>query len=145
MLVYLLKRLLATVPIALGVTVLCFLLVTIAPGDPLNAIAPADAPADVISALKATYGLDRPLPVRYGLWLERALHGDLGASIASGRAVRSEVFAAVSNTLLLAGAAAAFGVTLGCLLGALAGYRIGSAVDRLVSAVSVVGVSVPHY
>ena len=145
MLTFLLKRLLATVPIALGVTVLCFLLVTIAPGDPLNAIAPADAPADVISALKATYGLDRPLPVRYGLWLERALHGDLGASIASGRAVRSEVFAAVSNTLLLAGAAAAVGVTLGCLLGALAGYRVGSAVDRLASAVSVVGVSVPHY
>jgi peptide/nickel transport system permease protein len=145
MLVYLLKRLLATVPIALGVTLVSFLLVYIAPGDPLNAIAPADAPADVIAALRSTYGLDRPLPVRYGLWLERALHGDLGASIATGRAVSSEVGAAVSNTLLLAGAAALAGVTLGCALGALAGYRVGSWVDRVASAVSVVGVSVPHY
>jgi len=145
MLAYLLKRLLAAVPIALGVTVVSFLLVYIAPGDPLNAIAPADAPAEVISALRATYGLDRPLPVRYGLWLERALHGDLGTSIASGRSVRSEVFAAVSNTLLLAGMAASVGVTLGCLLGALAGYRVDSWIDRLASAVSVVGVSVPHY
>lgn len=145
MLIYLFKRLLAAVPIALGVTVVSFLLVYIAPGDPLNAIAPADAPAEVISALRATYGLDRPLPVRYGLWLERALQGDLGASIATGRSVRSEVFAAVSNTLLLAGMAAAVGVTLGCVLGALAGYRIGSAVDRLASAVSAIGVSVPHY
>ena len=145
MLAYLLKRLIAAVPIALGVTVVSFLLVYIAPGDPLNAIAPADAPAEVISALRATYGLDRPLPVRYGLWLERALHGDLGTSIASGRSVRSEVFAAVSNTLLLAGMAASVGVTLGCLLGALAGYRVDSWIDRLASAVSVVGVSVPHY
>jgi peptide/nickel transport system permease protein len=145
MLAYLLKRLLATVPIALGVTLVSFLLVYIAPGDPLNAIAPADAPADVIAALRSTYGLDRPLPVRYGLWLERALHGDLGASIATGRAVASEVGAAVSNTLLLAGAAALAGVSLGCVLGALAGYRVGSWVDRVASAVSVVGVSVPHY
>ena len=145
MLAYLFKRLLYTLPIALGVTLVSFTLVYLAPGDPLNAIAPADAPADVIAALRSTYGLDRPLPVRYGLWLERALQGDLGASIATGRAVRSEVFAAVSNTLLLAGMAAAVGVTLGCLLGALAGYRVGSWIDRLASAVSVVGVSVPHY
>ena len=145
MLTYLLKRLLAAVPIALGVTVVSFLLVYIAPGDPLNAIAPADAPADVIAALKTTYGLDRPLPVRYGLWLQRALQGDLGASIATGRSVTSEVLSAVSNTLLLAGMAALLGVTLGCVLGAVAGYRSGSWVDRLASALSVVGVSIPHY
>jgi peptide/nickel transport system permease protein len=145
MLGYLLKRLLATVPIALGVTVVSFLLVYIAPGDPLNAIAPADAPAEVIAALRSTYGLDRPLPMRYGLWLQRALQGDLGASIATGRAVTSEVAAAVSNTLLLAGMAALLGVTLGCVLGAVAGYRAGSWVDRVGSALSVVGVSIPHY
>ena len=81
MLTYLLKRLLATLPIALGVTVVCFLLVTLAPGDPLNAIAPADAPAEVISALKAAYGLDRPLPVRYGLWLARAAQGPIEIAI----------------------------------------------------------------
>jgi peptide/nickel transport system permease protein len=142
---YLLRRALYALPIALGVTLVTFLLVYIAPGDPLNAIAPADAPADVIAALRATYGLDRPLPVRYGLWLQRALQGDLGASIASGRSVASEVEAAVSNTLLLAGTAALVGVTLGCALGALAGYHAGSAIDRLASAASVVGVSVPHY
>lgn len=145
MLAYLFKRVLYTLPIALGVTVVTFLLVYIAPGDPLNAIAPADAPADVIAALRASYGLDRPLPVRYGLWLQRALHGDLGASIASGRSVASEVAAAVANTLLLAGAAAGVGVTLGCALGALAGYRADSWIDRLASAAAVVGVSVPHY
>jgi peptide/nickel transport system permease protein len=145
MLAHVLKRLLYALPTALGVTLVTFLLVYLAPGDPLNAIAPADAPADVINALKATYGLDRPMPVRYGLWLARAVQGDLGASIATGRSVSSEVLAAVSNTLLLAGAAALLGVLSGCGLGALAGYRSGSWVDRVASAISVVGVSIPHY
>ena len=145
MLAYVFKRLLYALPTALGVTLVTFLLVYLAPGDPLNAIAPADAPEDVINALKATYGLDRPLPVRYGLWLWRALQGDLGASIATGRSVSSEVLAAVSKTLLLASAAALLGVVMGCLLGALAGYRIGSVTDRIASALSVVGVSIPHY
>ncbi len=145
MLAYLLKRLLYTVPIALGVTLVSFILVYIAPGDPLNAIAPADAPAEVIESLKVTYGLDRPMPVRYGLWLVRAVHGDLGASIATGRSVLSEVGSAVSNTLVLAGVAALVGVVLGCLLGALAGYKVGGPVDRIATVLSVVGVSIPHY
>ena len=145
MIAYLVKRLLSFVPIALGVTVVSFLLVYIAPGDPLNAIAPADAPADVIEALKATYGLDRPLPVRYGLWLARALQGDLGASIATGRPVATEVRGAVGNTLILAGVAALVGVVLGSLLGALAGYATGGWIDRVATVVAVIGVSVPHY
>ena len=105
---YILKRLLYAIPIALSVTVLSFMLVYLAPGDPLNAIAPADAPADVIAALKSAYGLDKPVPVQYGMWLLRAVQGDLGTSIASGRQVVTEVMSAVSNTLLLAGVALNF-------------------------------------
>jgi peptide/nickel transport system permease protein len=145
MLAYLLRRLAYTIPIALGVTLLSFLLVYIAPGDPLNAIAPADAPADVVAALKSSYGLDRPMAVQYGLWLERAVQGDLGVSIASGRAVRAEVFAAVKNTLILAAFAALLGLVGGVVLGAIAGNRIGSWADRAASGFSVLGVSVPHY
>ena len=145
MLTYFLKRLLYALPIALSVTVVSFMLVYLAPGDPLNAIAPADAPADVIEALKSAYGLDRPVPVQYGLWLWRAVQGDLGTSIASGRAVATEVLGAVSNTLVLAGVAAGLGVVVGCVLGALAGYKHGGWVDRVATLLSVVGVSIPHY
>ncbi len=145
MLTYFLKRLLYALPIALSVTVVSFMLVYLAPGDPLNAIAPADAPADVIQALKSAYGLDRPVPVQYGLWLWRAVQGDLGTSIASGRAVATEVLGAVSNTLVLAGVAAGLGVVVGCVLGALAGYKHGGWVDRVATLLSVVGVSIPHY
>jgi peptide/nickel transport system permease protein len=142
---YVLKRLLYTIPIALGVTLFTFILVYIAPGDPLSAIAPADAPAEVVESLRIAYGLDRPLPVQYGLWLERAAHGDLGASIATGRPVASEVGSAVKNTLVLAVVAGFAGVALGCILGALAGYHAGGFIDRAATALSVVGVSVPHY
>ena len=145
MLTYVLKRLLYALPIALVVTLVSFVLVHLAPGDPLNAIAPADAPADVIASLKAAYGLDRPLPVQYGLWLQRALQGDLGTSIASGRAVAEEVGKAAQNTLRLALVAAGIGVLLGALLGFVAGYFNGRWVDRLASLLAVVGVSVPHY
>ncbi|QAU34076.1 ABC transporter permease [Janthinobacterium sp. 17J80-10] len=145
MLFYILKRFIYAIPIALGVTLVSFMLVYLAPGDPLNAIAPADAPAEVIDALKSAYGLDRPVPVQYGVWLWRAVQGDLGTSIASGRAVGAEVMSAVSNTLLLAGMAGLAGVLAGCVLGALAGYKSGSWIDRIATLLSVVGVSIPHY
>jgi peptide/nickel transport system permease protein len=143
--VYVLKRLLYALPIALSVTVVSFMLVYLAPGDPLNAIAPADAPAEVIEALKSAYGLDKPVPVQYGLWVWRALHGDLGTSIASGRAVLTEVMGAVSNTFMLATIASLMGVCVGCVLGALAGYQRGSWIDKIATTLSVIGVSIPHY
>ncbi|MEI7495089.1 MAG: ABC transporter permease [Betaproteobacteria bacterium] len=143
--VYILKRLLYALPIALSVTVISFMLVYLAPGDPLNAIAPADAPAEVIEALKSAYGLDKPVPVQYGLWVWRALHGDLGTSIASGRAVLTEVMGAVSNTFMLATIASLMGVCVGCVLGALAGYQRGSWIDKIATTLSVIGVSIPHY
>ena len=145
MFIYILKRVLYAIPIALSVTVVSFVLVYLAPGDPLNAIAPADAPADVIAALKSAYGLDRPVPVQYGMWLLRAVQGDLGTSIASGRSVTGEVMSAVSNTLMLAGFASFAGVLVGCILGALAGYHRDSWIDRVATALSVIGVSIPHY
>ena len=143
--VYILKRLLYALPIALSVTVISFMLVYLAPGDPLNAIAPADAPAEVIEALKSAYGLDKPVPVQYGFWVWRALHGDLGTSIASGRAVLTEVMGAVSNTFMLATIASLMGVCVGCVLGALAGYQRGSWIDKIATTLSVIGVSIPHY
>jgi peptide/nickel transport system permease protein len=145
MLLYFLKRVLYAIPIALCVSLVCFLLVHIAPGDPLSAVAPADAPAETIAALKAAYGFDKPLPVQYAKWLVRALQGDLGHSVASGRAVTGEVLSAVGNTLILAAVGGFFGFLIGAVLGGLAGYRHKSATDRIATAVSVVGVSVPHY
>jgi peptide/nickel transport system permease protein len=145
MLLYALKRLLFLTPVAIGVSIFCFLLVHIAPGDPLDAILPADATPELIEQMRAVYGFDQPLPVQYAAWLWKALHGDLGTSIATGRAVASEVMRAVGNTLILAAVGTAIGFTFGSLFGFVAGYFRGSWPDRAASIISVLGVSVPHY
>ena len=132
-------------PVAFGVSVVCFLLVHLAPGDPLSAVLPADATQATIDEMRAAYGFDKPLPVQYLIWLWHVLHGDLGTSIATGRPVLGEVSRAVVNSLILASVATVIGFTFGTLFGFVAGYHRNSVADRAASAVSVFGVSVPHY
>lgn len=145
MIAYLLKRLGLVVPIALAVSVVCFALVYLAPGDPLSAVVPSDASKEMIEELKKEYGFDKPIPVQYAIWLGRALTGNLGQSIATGRPVATEIGNAIGNTLILALAASLVGFTLGAVFGTIAGYFSGSWIDKVVSAVAVAGVSVPHY
>ncbi|MBK5923821.1 ABC transporter permease [Rhodovulum sulfidophilum] len=142
---YLLRRLILVLPVAFGVSVICFLLVQIAPGDPLTAIMPVDATAEEQAAMRAAYGLDKPLPLQYAIWVGNLAQGDMGRSIATGRPVAGEVFGAVQNSLLLAVSAAVIAFPIGIFLGFLAGYFRDSALDKAVTAVSIAGVSVPNY
>jgi peptide/nickel transport system permease protein len=145
MLTYVLKRLVYTLPVALGVSVVCFLLVHIAPGDPLTSVLPPDASAQLQAEMRRIYGFDRPLPVQYGLWVSKTLTGDLGTSIATGRPVATELWKALGNTLMLAVLATLIGFVLGSLFGFVAGYFRDSWIDKLASFISIIGVSVPHY
>ncbi|HAV03752.1 ABC transporter permease [Stutzerimonas sp. Brlt_13] len=142
---YLLRRLGYALPIMLGVSFLCFMLVYLAPGDPLVSILPADASAELQKQMMQLYGFDRPLIEQFVRWLWRALQGDLGHSIATSRPVVDEVFKAVGNTLMIAVLATLIGFTLGALFGFVAGYFRNSWGDRLASFVSVIGVSLPNY
>jgi peptide/nickel transport system permease protein len=145
MLVYLAKRLAYTVPIVFSVALVCFMLVHLSPGDPLVSILPADASAELEQRLRVQYGFDQPLPVQFWIWISNALSGDLGASIANGRPVLSEVLQAVRNTLLLACTAAVLGFTLGMFFGLVAGYFRDGWIDKLATSIAIAGVSVPHY
>jgi peptide/nickel transport system permease protein len=145
MLRYLAYRVVYAIPILLGVALVCFALVHISPGDPLISVLPADASVELQEMLLTLYGFDRSYPEQFVLWLGRALSGDLGTSIASGRPVATEVFRAVGNTLLLAAVATVIGFFLGCLFGFVAGYFSNSWVDKAASTLAVLGVSVPHY
>ena len=145
MLAYLSRRVLYTLPIMLGVALVCFALVHLSPGDPLVSILPPDASVELQQQLRELYGFNRSLPEQFGLWLWRALHGDLGTSIATSRPVITEVMNAVVNTLRLSVVATFIGFVLGCLFGFVAGYFRNSFIDRAASFVSVLGVSVPHY
>jgi peptide/nickel transport system permease protein len=145
MLAYALMRLVYVVPVALSVSVVCFLLVHFAPGDPLVAVLPPDASAQLQAEMRTIYGFDRPLPVQFAMWLWRALQGDLGSSIATGRPVIEEVSRAVGNTVMLAVLAAMIGFAIGLLCGFLAGYFRDTWVDRVVTTFAIAGVSMPHY
>ena len=145
MLSILARRVVYTIPILLGVSLVCFALVHIAPGDPLVSVLPPDASAELQKVLLAIYGFDRPYVEQFAKWLWRAVNGDLGTSIATGRPVATEVFRAVGNTLRIAVLATAIGFFFGALFGFVAGYYRDTFVDKLASALSVFGVSVPHY
>ncbi|MCI1191290.1 ABC transporter permease [Calidifontimicrobium sp. SYSU G02091] len=145
MIAFLLRRLLYTLPIMLGVALVCFALVHLSPGDPLVSILPPDASAELQNQLRTLYGFDRSYPEQFASWVWRALHGDLGTSIATGRPVTEEVTKAVGNTLRLAVLATLIGFALGSVFGFVAGYFQNSWVDKAASLTSVLGVSVPHY
>jgi peptide/nickel transport system permease protein len=145
MIAFLLRRLLYTLPIMLGVALVCFALVHLAPGDPLVSILPPDASGEMQAQLRSLYGFDRSYPEQFASWVWRAAQGDLGTSIASGREVSSEVVKAVGNTLRLAIFATLIGFVFGCLFGFVAGYFQNSWVDKAASITAVLGVSVPHY
>lgn len=145
MLTFLFRRVLYTLPIMLGVALVCFALVHLSPGDPLVSILPPDASVELQRQLIELYGFNRSYPEQFVSWVWRALQGDLGTSIASGRAVTDEVMRAVVNTLRLALLATAIGFVLGCLFGFVAGYFQNSWLDKAASLTSVLGVSVPHY
>jgi peptide/nickel transport system permease protein len=144
-LAYASRRIIYVIPIVLSVALVCFLLVHITPGDPLVAVLPADASQELAAQMRTAYGFDRPLPVQFALWLWRALHGDLGASIATGRPVLMEVFRAVGNTVTLAIVAAIIGFTFGLFFGLIAGYFRDTWVDKVATSIAIAGVSVPHY
>ena len=145
MLGYVVRRILLAIPIAFGVSVVCFSLVYLAPGDPLQTILPADASADTIALVKHAYGFDRPLPVQFLLWLGRVLTGDFGMSISTGRPVILEVTGALSNTFMLTSFAVPLAFVVGYTMGAIAGCFPGRAVDRVVTGAAVMGVSLPNY
>jgi len=142
---YALRRLVLTIPILLGVTVICFALVQIAPGDPVqNLVRPDANPADV-ERLRAYYGLDQPVVVQYFVWLWRVIGGDFGTSIANNMPVAGEVFRAFGNTIIVALISVVLAFVLSLVLGTIAAVRQGGIVDRLVTALAVFGISVPTF
>jgi peptide/nickel transport system permease protein len=143
--VYIAKRFVYTIPILIGVAVVCFALVHLAPGDPLVSVLPPDASQALKEQMMVLYGFDRPYYEQFMRWASRAVQGDLGTSIRTGRPVVLEVSKAVGNTLMLAAVATVIGFVLGTLFGFVAGYFRDTWIDKSASFLSVIGVSVPHY
>ena len=142
---YFLRRLLALVPVLIGVTFLSFLLLYVIPGDPVQAIAGERYDEAVLAELRAELHLDDPLLVRYGRYLGNLLRGDLGRSYVSREPVRDRIAQTFPHTMLLAAGAMLVAIVFGLGLGLLAALRPGSWLDRLAMAVAATGISVPVF
>lgn len=142
---YALWRLLAMVPIALGVSVVVFVTVKIIPGDPVASILGSHPSPEARAAVEHKYGLDRSAVVQYFYWLKNILHGDLGDSISQQVPANRLVWSALNNTLLLAEFAAVVAVVGGVLLGTVMAFSHSRLSRGVANAVSVTSLSIPQY
>jgi peptide/nickel transport system permease protein len=145
---YALGRLVGTVPVLFGVTLLVFLMAWVTPGDPVVAMlgeASQGMSQRALDDLRRELGLDRPLPVQYLDYVTGLARGDLGVSIRSRRPVLAEIRDRLPATIELALAALAIAVGLGVTLGVVAAVRKRTWVDGAAIAVALVGVSVPVF
>ena len=142
-----LRRLVQAGLTVLGVTILTFAVIKLAPGDPVSLMVAgsADISASDAAALRQAYGLDDPLPQQYLRWLGRVVQGDFGQSLLYKRPVLQMIGATLPNTLQLSGLALLVALLVGVPLGALAALRRGTVWDQAIRVFSVVGHAVPPF
>ena len=129
----------------LAVSALLFFGTNLLPGDVASALLGQDATPEALHNIRAALGLEQPAWLRYLHWLGGAIHGDFGTSLTSARPVGAQVLPRLGNTLLLASLAALVSVPVAVGLGLLSAMREGGVIDRLVSLLSLVTISVPEF
>jgi len=142
---YLIQRLLLSVPVVLGVTMIVFAILFLTPGDPVRTMAGPRAAEERLQEIRVQLGLDRPWPEQYVRWLGRALQGDLGVSIASKRPVAQLIGEQLPFTLRLTLTAFTIGTLLGIALGVLAAVKQNSWLDYLITYTSLFWFSMPGF
>ena len=139
------RRVLATIPALLGVSIVVFILLNALPGDPLVGLLAPDATEADRQVLAESLGLNDPLPVQYINWLFGVFQGDLGQSFSRARPVTDILVPAFRATMSLALSAAILGIVTGMILGTIAALKPGGIIDRGVGIISMIGLSVPSY
>jgi len=142
---YILRRLLLMIPVALLVTVGIFVIIRIAPGDPVLTYAGEDKDPATIAALRVELGLDQPLPIQYAAWLSRAVQGDLGRSFQTRQRVSEAIVERIPVTFELGLAALLISVSVALVVGILSAVKRNSALDLLTTSVTLAGVSFPNF
>ena len=142
---YLTQRLLLSIPVVIGLTVIVFAILFLTPGDPVRAMAGNRASEERVQEIRAQLGLNRPWPEQYLRWLGRAVQGDLGISIAAKRPVTELISEQLPFTLRLTLTALSLGTGLGMLLGVVAAVKQNSWVDRLITYTSLFWFSMPSF
>jgi peptide/nickel transport system permease protein len=143
---YLIRRLLIAIPSLLGISVVLFTILALAPGDPFGELATNPAiPPSVQAALRTKFGLDDPIPIRYLHWLSAMLHGDWGFSFVSRVNVDTLILQRLPTTLAVIGASQLLALTIALPVGVLAAVRPYSIFDQVASTFALIGFSLPTF
>jgi peptide/nickel transport system permease protein len=145
MFAYIVRRVLATIPVMAVVALFVFSLLYIAPGDPAAVIAGDQATPEDVERIRASLGLDRPYLVRFGAWVFDILRGDLGVSIFTNLPVSLMIRQRLEPTLSLMVVTLILAVSIAVPMGVIAAARVGTFVDKLVMGFAVLGFSVPVF
>jgi peptide/nickel transport system permease protein len=143
------KRIAISIPVLLGVTLLSYIFVNLAPGDPVTAFIDPTTRGDLgpewVEMRKKQLGLDKPVPVRYLLWLGQVLQGNLGYSLISGESVGGQIAQRLGPTVLLMGSALLLAIVLGIPLGILSAVKQYSLIDYVATVLGLAAISTPSF
>lgn len=142
---YVVRRLLAAVPLVLGIATIIFFVLNLAPGDPVSFYASPNVPPEVVDQVRRNLGLDEPLHVRYVKWLGGFLTGDFGVSFVRGRPVSELIVEILPNTLVLSGAALALAFVGGIVIGVVQAVRQYSSLDSILTVAALFFYSMPSF
>ncbi len=142
---YILKRILGAIPMLIIVSILSFGIIKLAPGDPVMAYATPQMHKEDLDNLRKELGLDKPVYVQYGAWLSKTLKGDFGYSNVDFRPVKDKVIERMGATLILMGISMIISLILGIIFGVLSGYYENRWIDKVISVVSYIGISIPSF
>ena len=133
------------VPVVLGVSIIAFSLIHLAPGDPARTMLGERATQEQLNEIREKYGLNEPLYVQYGIWLNGVLHGDLGRSITSHEDVGKEIGDRLPNTMELAIGAMIFATIIGVFAGIISATKQYSITDYTCMGIALFGISMPVF
>lgn len=145
MIKFIIKRLIALIPVLVGVSLLVYFILDLAPGDPAKTILGEQARPEDIAALREEMGLDDPFFVRYGRYMWDLAHGDMGTSYKTRDPVAEEIFARLPNTAILTVTSTAFAVIMALPLGVIAAVKQNSIFDNVSMIIALIGISMPVF
>jgi len=146
---YLLRRLLISIPVLLGITIATYLIISVAPGDPVTAMINPEAAASLgpgwVEQQRAALGLDKPIPVRYALWLKEVARGNLGFSYKDRQPINQTIATRLWPTLKLMGTALGIALVIAIPLGILSAVKQYSLLDYLATISGFAAISIPSF
>jgi len=139
------KRLISIVPLLIGISLISFFVMHLAPGDPTALFADPSVDPGELLRIRQNWGLDRPVYIQYFYWVKNALRGDLGTAYIVNRPVLEVIAERIPATLLLMGTSLFFILLISIPLGVISAYKKGGIFDNLVSVLSFAGMSMPSF